>query len=273
MIGVIYLSNINFESTALFEHRFWLQILGDHGRFIYNTLSPSEIDKIEKAKYFIGIFDLLLDEARKPLSIDEIQRLTQKAYQHAKDIGEFKLQLLREHLVGEILIGLTPTFINHMVNELEEYLRILSFLLNNEVPTAHPLHYHNLWLPDAEGHAGAILCELDSVEKDLREKSKEFVIFFSDLYNKAHEFSGYLRTGLQEFPALHRLNNQVELKILLFMMFLKEIQELRISKEAVGTLMPLMPDHMFREECYYLIKLSQVSQINMPDCDPTKPRI
>ena len=58
------------------------------------------------------------------------------------------------------------------------------------------------------------------------------------------------------------------------MMFLKEIQELRISKEAVGTLMPLLPDHMFREECYYLIKaISGIPNEYARLCDPTKPRI
>ena len=65
-----------------------------------------------------------------------------------------------------------------MVNELEEYLRIFKFLLNNEVPTAHPLYYHNLWLPDAEGHAGAILCELDSVEKRSKRESKRICSMF-----------------------------------------------------------------------------------------------
>jgi hypothetical protein len=30
------------EEEALFEHRFWLQILGDHARFILNALSPKE---------------------------------------------------------------------------------------------------------------------------------------------------------------------------------------------------------------------------------------
>jgi len=264
---------VSFEKEALFEHRFWLQVLGDHGRFIYDTLSPSETEKVQKAAYFIHLFDELLDRARKPLCGKELHELTQKANYHAQEIREFKLEIIREHLVGKVKIELPPTFLNHMVNEVEEYLRVLRCLLSKEVPTAHSLHYHKIWLPDAAGHAGAIKCGLDSVEKDLREKSKEFVKDFNDLYIKADEFSGYLRTCLQEFPALHRLNNQVELKILLFMRFLKEIEELRMSKKAVGTLMPLLADHMFREECYYLIKLSRVSQVKSPDCDPTKPRI
>ena len=43
--------------------------------------------------------------------------------------------------------------------------------------------------------------------------------------------------------------------------------------KVLSTLTPLMPDHMLREECYYLIKLAQSSEVRMPDCDPTRPRV
>lgn len=267
------MKDINFKEEALFEHRFWLQVLGDHGRFIHDTLAPTEIDKIQKAIYFIRTFDELLAEARKPLDDKRIHELTQKAFHNAQLIRELKLEIIKEHIVGQIKIELPPTFVNHMVNEVEEYLRILQWLLAKEMPTVHPIHHHKLWLPDAAGHAGAIQCGLDRVEQDLRKKSKEFAIEFDELYLKADEFSGYLRTCVQDFPALHSLNNMVELKILLFMKFLKEIKELRLTKKAVGTLAPLMADHMYREECYYLTRLSRVSEVKMPDCDPTKPRM
>lgn len=39
----------NYVSAALLEHRFWLQILGDHARFLYHSLSPSEKGEIERA--------------------------------------------------------------------------------------------------------------------------------------------------------------------------------------------------------------------------------
>jgi len=55
--------------------------------------------------------------------------------------------------------------------------------------------------------------------------------------------------------------------------YLLNILELRIRLEALGTLPPLDPDHMFREECYYLTKLAQVGAVPFPKCDPTKPRI
>jgi len=159
-----------------------------------------------------------------------------------------------------------------MVNEVEEYLRILQNLLEMKMSAGHPLHYHNLWLPDAAGHAGAIMCRLDDVEKDLRMQSREFEKDFHDLHMKAEEFSGYTRTELTDFPALKRLNHQVEMKIVLFMRFLRDIEELRAEKRALGTLSLLMPDHMYREECYYLKSLSRVSKVQNPECDPTMPR-
>jgi hypothetical protein len=54
----------DFECMVQFEHLFWLQILGDHSRFILDALSPRETVEIQKAERFIIIFDGLLDEAR-----------------------------------------------------------------------------------------------------------------------------------------------------------------------------------------------------------------
>lgn len=268
------LNNVSYEQSAIFEHRFWLQILGDHARFIYNALSPKETQEIQKAQGFIVTFDTLLNQARQPLTSSQLVALTQLAQQQAILFREFKLHLLRRQLVEEIAIKLPPTFFNHMLNELEEYILILECLVNQQLPPVfNSIHYHLLWDLDAMGHAESLISNLDLVEKILIEQSRTFSKHFKDLYLKAVEMAGYLRTNLNQFPALSRFNRQVELEILLFMDFLKELKQLNISKEVLGTLMPLMPDHMFREECYFLIKLSQVSEVNRPNCDPTKPRV
>lgn len=266
------MSNISYRKEALFEHLFWLQILGDHGRFIHDALSPDEKEKVEISDYFIRIFDELLDYAKQDLNEEQIYELTKQAFAYAEEIRRFKLDLIRDHIAGKIKIDLPPTFINHMVNEVEEYLGILQCLLDRKIPEGHPLHYHNLWLPDAAGHAGAVMCRLDDVETDLKIKSKEFETDFHSLHMKAEEFSGYTRTNLTDFPALKRLNLQVESKIGMFMRYLKDLQELVMAKKVLGTLLPLVPDHMYREECYYLFTLSRVSEVKDPDCDPTTPR-
>lgn len=259
-----------FEITARFEHRFWLQILGDHSRFIHEALAPVQKMEIEQAADFIKIFDSLLEQA----SSSDVMRLTAQSEIEVKKLREFKLEIIRKHLIGKIKIHLSPTFINHMVNELEEYERVLKHLKAGETPPVyHELHHHLLWLSDAAGHADAISSNLDDVERRLIEKSNSFKKSFEDFYLKAVELAGYLRTQLTEFPALSKMNLETQLEIKLFQNFLQELEDLEISHQALGTFAPLMADHMSREECYYLMKLAQSANINPPNCDPAKPRL
>lgn len=47
----------SFEKAAKFEHGFWLQVLGDHARFLHDSLAPQETELIHAANYFIQTFD------------------------------------------------------------------------------------------------------------------------------------------------------------------------------------------------------------------------
>jgi predicted nucleotide-binding protein (sugar kinase/HSP70/actin superfamily) len=267
--GGIYMNEV-FERSARFEHRFWLQIVGDHSRFIFEALAPIQKVEIEMATNFINIFDALLERAKS----SPLTQLTAQVEPEVLKLREFKLDLIRKHLVGKIKIHLSPTFINHMVNELEEYVRILNQLKEGKMPPIyHELHHHLLWLLDAAGHSDAIYSNLDGVEKKLRKKSKTFKKDFEGFYLKAVELAGYLRTNLTNFPALTKMTNDAQLEIKLFQNFLTELEELELSNQALGTFAPLMADHMYREECYYLMKLAESANIDPPNCDPAKPRL
>ncbi|WP_416828213.1 DUF2935 domain-containing protein [Ectobacillus polymachus] len=262
--------NVTFEESAEFEHKFWLQILGDHARFILDSLAEKETEEIEKARYFKQKFDQLLSQ----VGVMDTSKLTLEAFEQATSIRNFKLHLLTRSLTGRISIHLSPTFLNHMVNEVDEYIQVLEYLKKNEVaPIFHELHYHLVWLLDAAGHAEAISTQLDAVEKRLKEKSERYVKHFEQFYIKAVELTGYLRTQLLTFPALTKMNQDVALEMELFSAFLYEIEELDLSDEVLGTFSALMADHMAREECYYLLKLAQSAGTYHPQCDPTKPRV
>ena len=208
------------------------------------------------------------------MSLELALQLTLQAEQEVSELKKFKLLLLEKLLFKKVKFHLSPTFMNHMVNELEEYQRLLSHLKKEENPPInHELHYHLLWLLDASGHAGAIQDQLDAVETMLRNKSASFNKHFEHLYLKAVELAGYLRTNIYEFPALDRMNKEAKLEIEAFQMFLNEILELDISAQVLGTFPALMADHMFREECYYLTKLAESTNTNKPDCNPASPRI
>lgn len=260
----------NYESIARFEHGFWLQVLGDHARFIHDSLAPQEIETIQQATYFIQVFDRLLSE----LPAANLMDLSKRADDEAKKLRMFKLKIMERHLVGKITIHLSPTFINHMVNELDEYILLLEYLKKGDPPPIyHELHHHLIWLLDGAGHAGAIADNMDLIEKQIKKKSKAFMKGFESFYLKAVEMTGYLRTKLSTFPALEKFNEDTNLTFKLFSNFLNEIEELRLSKQALGTFAPLMADHMMREECYYLTKLSETTDLMKPNCDPTKPRL
>ncbi|WP_338788519.1 DUF2935 domain-containing protein [Metabacillus sp. FJAT-53654] len=260
-----------YEEIAAFEHQFWLQILGDHARFILDSLAVSQREDIEKAKKFQQIFDTLLKKAREQT---DFSALTLEADEYARELCDFKLSIIRRHIAGKITIHLPPSFINHMVNELEEYLLVLTYLKKKEKPPIfHELHHHLVWLLDAAGHAGAISDTLDRAEKDLKLKSELFAKQFEDFYLKAVELSGYLRANIDSFPALTKMNKDVKLEIELFRGFLAEVEEMELTNQMLSTFSALMADHMMREECYYLMKVAQSTNTNKPDCDPTKPRL
>jgi len=259
--------------TTQFEHQFWLQIMGDHARFIYYSLAPTEEEAILMAKQFMDIYDMLLDKVRGDVNSSNLDEITEQAYEVTYEFRQFKLQLLSLSLTVGLEVHLPPSFFNHMINELEEYMLVLSNLEDGKIPMFHPLHYHLKWLSDAVGHAATVHSNLDEVEKDFIQNGIVFEKEFTDLYMKAVQLSGYLRTELNNFPALERLNNQVETVMVPFMELLLEVRDLRLDSKLLGTILPLMADHMEREECYYMTKLTQITDnVNM-ECDATRKRV
>ncbi len=267
------MDTIDIQDSALSEHQFWLQIMGDHSRFLFFSFAPTQANYILTSQEFIILFDQLLEQSYKHLTRTELEELNRKAYEAAYRFREFKINLLSLSLTSDLKSQLTSSFLNDMLGELEEYLFLLNSLINGQLPLLHPLHYHMLWLTDATFHAAAILSELDFVEKDLINLTNQYEIQFEELYMKSIIMNGYLRTGINQFPSLERLNDLVWNIMNSFMEFLETIRDQKIDGKVLGSLMPLLADHMFREECYYLLKLSQTAtNIRKPDCNPARPR-
>ncbi|PFZ09365.1 hypothetical protein COL60_13615 [Bacillus pseudomycoides] len=257
--------NSTYEEIALFEHKFWLKVLGDHAQFLLDALAQNESEDIQKAMYFVQTFDRFLSN----IHTANLIAFAKDAHKVAEEIRKFKLNIIQKQLEGKIVIHFTPTFINHMVNEVEEYIMVLEYLIKGEVPPVfHELHYHLAWLTDAAGHAGAISGGLDLVEKRLKEKSEEYEKHFEQFYLKAVEMTGYLRAELHSFPALKKFTKDVSLELTLFSRFLHELEELELSNQVLSLMSGRMADHMAREECYYLLKLAQASGLEMLKCNP-----
>ena len=232
-----------------FENRFWLQILGDHVRFFEMTLAPKEIQLLQEAQRLKVVLDTLLNEARRKRenspSVETILRTV-------GEVKELKKTILARLLVGEVDINLPPTFINHSLNELQMYEKILTSFRDTGSFENHVLETHYLWNSDAAGHAIAIVQTIDPVEKKLMKKLKKVHKTFEALFIKSLEMIGYFRSGLQEFPSIDKLNREVTDELIVFAEILKTIREERLTVELLGTINPLVLDHMLRESAYAL---------------------
>lgn len=182
----------NYNEFAISQHQFWFQILGDHSKFILGASPPSESEIAHTANYFRELFDSLLDRSRKNLNDKDLMELNNESLEAACKLRIFKLNILSSQLTKNIKFNLSSTFLNHMLNELEEYMIILNFLIKKEKYVQHPLHFHLLWLSDGYAHVSILNSTLDMVEKESVNTVREYEQEFNTLYIKAVELMGYL---------------------------------------------------------------------------------
>ena len=100
--------------------KFWELIAQDHLQFIYHALGKNEVHYIEVVKSIFTQFD------------DDVDVLLQQTL-------ELKKELLAKKIKGEVVLDLTPTFINHMINEAEAGLMELTGQFDVQVLFTHKL--------------------------------------------------------------------------------------------------------------------------------------
>lgn len=255
--------NFLIEDHVSFEHRFWLQIIGDNLRFIEDSLSSKEKQILENINNLRDKLDEYLQISRQQpqhIILDNIINIV-------NDIKRLEILILNRQLKDDIKIGLTPTSISNMINELEEYQMIIDSLhKTNKLPQFNIISHHKLWLKNIIVYTDMLICDLDMIEKTTRHDLKVFKNKYENLYNKCLEIIGYLR-ALDIFPqTLSFLNkNCIDITQILLKK-LEEILILTINKELLGKFNVLVPDHMIREGIYYLNKLG------VSIGDPTAPR-
>lgn len=244
------------------EIYFWSGIMRDHGEFLITALSSREPESINTANTFKNEFARLREEAQMALysgAAVSVPTLVSRAMAVLTDFVTFKRIVLRRLLQCDIEINLTPTFINHMINEAMEFHRAIC-LSTSPVPvnwTAENIQLHKIWLPDAAGHAASIAADLDPTETALIKEAEEFKNAFNHLFIKADELGKMLERACLADGSLTGLNEQVKKKMQEFIHYLEKVKKLRVECKALGVLKPLVPDHMLREEMYFLTRLKK----------------
>jgi len=249
-----------------FENQFWLQVMGDHMRFIHNALPPREDEFAQQAEHFITLFDTLHAQSAEYLPDIAAKRFFKTAFDSVQQARAFSLSILHRQISSGCPVNAAPAYINQMVSEAEEYLRILSLREAGGKNNMHPVHHHLLWLMGFSLQADIINANLDATERELIRACHRFMHKFDSLYLKSIQLMGFLRTGLMEFPALSRMNTEVKELIRSFAGFLLDLEKSLENREVLGPLGRLQVNHMYREICYYAAQLSESSQTESPAC-------
>ncbi len=234
--------------------------MSDHAKFQYLSLSPNESEEIHMSSYFQNLFKELNDMVMNKEAF--VPQLISKNKDAVNHFIQFKIILLKKLMKCEIELGMAPTFINHMINEAMEYYRVLCIaddtIAYNSV--LENIRLHKVWLPDASGHANFIASHLDAVERPYINKALEFEKRFDHLFKKAFEmYKLFERTGLKD-KRLNYFNQEVEETLEQFILFLENLQKLRKDCKiyATGLISPLVPNHMMREEKYYIYRVKSL---------------
>jgi hypothetical protein len=244
--------------SLLEEINFWTGIMSNHGEFILTSLSYNEQEALNYAEFYKQEFSKLHEKSKiKTGDSGTVNSIFDEYINLLTNFVNFKKYLLGKSLSCQLNSSLPPTFYNHMINEAVESYKTITELASNtsKNTTLETLELHKVWLPDAAGHAATIACDLDPLEKSLINEAKKFEKDFNSLSMKTQELEKMLeRTGLND-GALARLDEEAKAKITDFIAYLDKIKDLSLSCKVLGTLKPLIPDHMMREENYYLYKI------------------
>lgn len=242
----------------IYDHyRFWLRVLQDHMIFIIKRSKQYEQQARDFLNGLTELKQILMSEVPSDFS-----QFNEQVREIVEGIRDFKRSILSD-LVNQPQphITLPPTFISHMLNELDKFRFIIHYVkANGEFPPANNLNEHTLWLLDIIGHLDGIKDNLDPVEKLLRKRLHEQKKIFKGLHHKALEFIGYFLNGVKSTRNVERLDVPSMEATILYLNLVKEILLLRSHNVALGVVDRHMLLHMIFEEIYYLKSLDGSAQ-------------
>jgi hypothetical protein len=276
---------LTYEFSLFFKERLddfdhyiiWFRIIRDHMSFIQKHINDAQITNTTTK--FFEMAETLRQSAmeKNPRTLNQ---LNENAIILVDNVKQFKTSLLDMHVRVSLPLLLPPTFISHMLNELEKFrFMIYGMKTNGKFPPIMSMNEHKLWILDIVGHLDGIYNNIDAVNKFIRKRVRKQKKLFMKLSNSVEEFNCYLKHGIcSDFTALNQLNISVVAETILYLRLVNEVQELIKAKIVLGTIDEEMLLHMILEEMYYLSGLKEsVNSFNplaefqvMPDSETIK---
>lgn len=249
---------------------FGTQLLGDYARFICDAICYKFESEINGCKKFIETFDGLYAETLHAMTSEELAAINAKVYRDLQAFRKYLLSILQAQIKQEVLIHMNPQTLNMMVNTTELLLDGLAAYMRGEYPDTSTLT--TVWLEnmtitalDIENHVGNLYFEQ-------KNKARDFAELFLKLHMKSQTLDGMRRTGLKDFPAMNEFYDEIQKAMIGYAEFLVDLIRLIADKKYTGALTLLDVDSTYRRACFFTTKLSQISAIPAPACNPAAGR-
>jgi hypothetical protein len=232
----------------------------DHATFQMSALTPKETKYAEKAVYFMNFFQTAYNDIEKN---EDFKKLYPRLVQGLMSFIDFKKTILRKLLTCCIEFNLPPSNITHQLNEANQFLMMLTSpppkAYEKPMRTVMLADMIKLWITDVMGHAATIASFVEPDEMLYIDKANEFKMLFGKIALKASDLQMMLTyTGLKD-GSLELLAEETIEKITEFSCFCEKIKELRSQCKlmAIGTFVPLIPDHFIREQNHWIEKIKE----------------
>ena len=230
---------------------FWTDILSEHAKFQINAFSHKEGNYISTAERFYHNFIKYNQTIEYGKNVD--------MYALENDVIKFisfKKEIIFNLLHHNILINFSPSFINHMVNEANEFLGMFRSGICPE-KTQNPSLYIKIWLADASGHASTLSAFLDLAEVPNIQHAEFFKDMFDKLGKKASEIT-MIKENMETHVDVSFLKEETIEALDEFILYVEKIGELLDSKRimSVGTMSSEITTHFVKEHRYFINKLN-----------------
>lgn len=233
------------------EHLFWLEILQDHAYFVRDHLSVSEAEYVNTSQQYIHLFGELISMLNSiPRTIqhtdETMNYFAKRAWPVAKGYYEFEGKLQSLRIDNKVTLA-----------ENQEYLRILTFLVQGKKPVPLPLaDLMDLWLEDQLGHVLLFEDLLDPIELMATRQAEIYISSFQAFIVQNRHLKGYLRFKEPNFARQKEFANDVgkttiEMSRFIYSMVIKYKENKILNKSTLRFL-----EHHFPETCYFIKKLS-----------------
>ncbi len=174
-------------------------------------------------------------------------RLNYNALGLAGELLQFKQNVFRDVTACRMITMIYPTQIEHIIHEAEDYIDMLERLMQRrlEMGPGELAEEEAFWNHIMEEHAEFIDGLLDPSEKELKKKARGFAAEFGRLTHQAQAAT----RALQTLPVITRRTVPVAES---FRDFKAQGTNGILSCKVKSIILPLLADHVLRENNYYL---------------------